>query len=157
MNLLIAARHGIRLYHELRKSETAWQALRFYEPIEIPVGVFIRVGSISAALSLVSDLRYFIRKYSSTYFFEISPGICCTHAVAKRRYINRENNISDPWPWKLWFWLGGDGEIKRFYCPPSDDNSIDGEKGYPGGYILEVWCLKEEFSCEVHQNQNINF
>jgi len=152
MNLLIAGRHGIRLYQELRRSETAWQALRFYDPIEISVGIYIRINSLSSALSLASDLRYFIRRYSSVYLFEVSPGICCTHAMAKMRYISREKPFSNPWPWKLWIWIGGDGDIMRFYCHPLNDESFTPENFY-GGYIFEVWCLKEEYSGDIYPIQ----
>ena len=147
MNLLIVGRPGIRIYHELRKSETAWQALRFYNPLEIDIGIYIPLNSLSAALSLASDLKYFIRKYSTVHLFEISPGLFCTHAVVKSRYISRNKSFEDPWPWKLWFLINTEKKINRFYCYPSDE-AINNPEEYKGGYIFEVWCLRDEYSGE---------
>ncbi|QXO95476.1 hypothetical protein KSK55_03500 [Methanospirillum purgamenti] len=145
MNLLIFSRPGIRIYQELRRSETAWHALRFYNPLEIPVGIFIQVSSLSAALSLASDLKYFIRKYGAEHLFEISKELYCTAAFATGRYTTREK-LPDPWPWKLWYWVVGDGTILKTQTPPG---SISQVKTTQGGYLFEVICTEEEFS--VHQ------
>ena len=111
MNLLVFSRPGIRLYQELRRSETAWKALRFYDPKETPVGIIVKVSSLSAALSLASDLKYFIRKFGSDYLFEITPGMYCTPSVARSRFLEREPH-PDPWPWKIGHPVKGDGVWK---------------------------------------------
>lgn len=143
MNLLIFSRPGIRLYQELKRSETAWNALRFYGPVEIPVGILVQLSSLSAALSLASDLKYFIRKFGSEHLFEITPGMYCTPSVARTRYVDR-SPPADPWPWKLWYWVQGDGNLLKYTaCPAMDtpDASL-----IQGGYIYEVYCSEDEFS-----------
>lgn len=143
MNLLIFSRPGIRIYQELRRSETAWNALRFYGPIETPVGVVVQLSSLSAALSLASDLKYFIRKYGSDYLFEITPGMYCTPSVAKSRYLVRET-IADPWPWKVWYWVKGDGSLGKYETYP-ESCTLDKNQTC-GGYVFEVICSEEEYS-----------
>lgn len=144
MNLLIISRPGTRIFEELRRSETAWHALRFYNPVEISVGIWIPVNSLSSALSLASDLKYFIRKYGTDQFFGISPGTYCTLAVAKTRYLTRESPpVAKPWPWKFWYRVTSDGEISRRYHPPGQDAGSEEIK--KSGYIFEIWCNEQEF------------
>ena len=144
MNLLILSRPGIRIFQILRRSETAWHALKFYEPIEISVGLYIQVGSISAGLSLASDLKYFIRKYGVSHFFEIRPGIFCTPAIARGLYLDRNlpDNHSDSH--RYWLWIRNDGEVMR-YCQRPDDITYSGEEGDMGGYIFEITCNEPEY------------
>mgnify|MGYP007070682515 CR=1 FL=1 len=141
MNLLIFSRPGIRLYQELRRSETAWNALRFYGPVETPVGIIVEVSSLSAALSLASDLKYFIRKFGSDYLFEIAPGMYCTPSVARSRYLEREPH-ADPWPWKIWYRVKGDGNLVKYdtfpeLCTRDRDQACDED-------VFEVLCSEEE-------------
>ncbi len=143
MNLLIFSRPGIRIYQELRRSETAWNALRFYGPIETPVGVVVQLSSLSAGLSLASDLKYVIRKYGSDDLFEITPVMDCTPSVAKSRYLVRET-IADPWPWKVWYWVKGDGSLGKYETYP-ESCTLDKNQTC-GGYVFEVICSEEEYS-----------
>jgi hypothetical protein len=143
MNLLIFSRPGIKLYRELRHSETAWNALRFYDPIENAVGVMIPVSSLSAALSLASDLKYFIRKYGSEYLFETNSRVYCTPSVARSRYLEREPSVT-PWPWKIWYIVRQDSNLEK-YRTYSEVGDYDGED-ISGGYIFEVHCSKEEYA-----------
>mgnify|MGYP007001744337 CR=1 FL=1 len=142
MNLLVFSRPGIRLYQELRRSETAWNALRFYDPKETPVGIIVKVSSLSAALSLASDLKYFIRKFGSDYLFEITPGMYCTPSVARSRYLEREPH-PDPWPWKIWYWVKGDGDIDK--CDVCKGSFTFEDNRTMGGYVFLVHCSEEEY------------
>ncbi|HOJ96737.1 MAG TPA: hypothetical protein PK024_07890 [Methanospirillum sp.] len=143
MNLLIFSRPGIRIYQELKRSETAWNALRFYDPIEIPVGILVQLSSLSAALSLASDLKYFIRKFGSEHLFEISPGVYCTPSVARTRYVER-SSPAHPWPWKIWYWVQGDGNLFKYTACPEMDTPPGSL--IPAGYIYEVQCSEDEYS-----------
>ena len=143
MNLLVFSRPGIRLYQELRRSETAWNALRFYDPKETPVGIIVKVSSLSAALSLASDLKYFIRKFGSDYLFEITPGMYCTPSVARSRYLEREPH-PDPWPWKIWYLVKGDGSLVKYYTFPQSCNHDRDQASDED--VFEVLCSEEEFT-----------
>ncbi|NLV25615.1 MAG: hypothetical protein GXY48_00355 [Methanomicrobiales archaeon] len=143
MNLLIISRPGVRIYHELRKSETAWYALRFYDPLETPIGIYISIGSLSAALSLASDLKYFIRKYGIDHFFEVKPGLFCTSAVAKSKYLTRDN-ASGKWPWKIYVQIDSNATINRYSTLPENGIIVvDGKT--QGDYLIPVYCTEEEY------------
>lgn len=144
MNLLILSRPGIRIFQILRRSETAWHALQFYEPIEITVGLYIQVGSISAGLSLASDLRYFIRKYGVSHFFEIRPGIFCTPAIARGLYLDRNLPESHDVSNRYWLWIQNNGEVLRYRQRP-EDIIYPGEEEEMGGYIFEIICNEQEY------------
>ena len=143
MNLLIFSRPGIRIFQELRSSETAWNALRFYEHKEIPVGVVFQVSSLSASISLASDLKYFIRRYGADHLFEIFSGVYCTPSVAISRYVIRQPPI-EPWPWKIWYWVKGDGNIEKYEMYPASCTFDDNQTR--GGYVFEVHCSEDEYS-----------
>ena len=142
MNLLIFSRPGVRIYQELRSSETAWNALRFYEHLEISVGITIRISSLSAALSLASDLKYFVRRYGADHLFEITPGVYCTPAVVNSWYVTRQP-VVDPWPWKIWYWVKGNGEIEKYDVYKGSFTFTDNRT--MGGYVFEVHCSEEEY------------
>ncbi|HQA81101.1 MAG TPA: DUF5804 family protein, partial [Methanoregulaceae archaeon] len=63
MNVLFLPRDGVALFHELSSSETSRDALRFYRPVETPSGIAISVASLGSALSLVADLRWYVKRY----------------------------------------------------------------------------------------------
>lgn len=144
MNLLIVSRPGIRIFYELRRSETAWHALKFYRPIEIPIGIYITLSSLSAALSLASDLKYFIRKYGADHLFEIKPGIFCTASVAKSRYLTRDD-LPVPWPWRILIHTDCEGSLSRFNELPKEGLPRSGGKT-KGDYLITALCSEEEYS-----------
>ena len=105
MNLLLISRPGIPLFRSLRESETAWDAIRFYGPIGLSIGVYIQVSTLAGALSLASDLKYFLRKYTADHLFQIKPGIFYTAALTRSRYLNRTYEVSEDWPFRLIYWI----------------------------------------------------
>ncbi|HET6580969.1 MAG TPA: DUF5804 family protein, partial [Methanoregula sp.] len=75
MNILLIQREGIDLHHTLFASETSRLALRFYLPKKKSCGVYITVSTLGSALSLVSELRWYIRRYVREVLFEVSPNV----------------------------------------------------------------------------------
>ena len=71
MNILLIQREGTDLHHTLFASETSRLALRFYHPRKVPSGVYITVATLGSALSLVSELRWYIRRYVRETLFEV--------------------------------------------------------------------------------------
>lgn len=174
MNVLFISRPGLHLFHILHESETAWDAIRFYGPIGLTIGVFIQVSTVAGAISLASDLRFFIRKYTSDHLFQMRPGVYYTAALARNRYLTRSTEISDTWAYRLMYWIENGGRIIRF--KKDDWNSEEVIYGYSrkqdctrddlqeqpadylssqqnnlkpdeimGGYLLEVWCTRSEY------------
>lgn len=174
MNLLFISKPGLNLLKIFKKSETAKYAIRFYDPIELSIGILLQISTIGGAISLTSDLRYFLKRYTMDHLFQMQPGIFFTEALAKRRYLTRNNKISDTWAFRLIYWIGYGGEI--FKCKFEEWNSKDFLYGlsmreeeslnpphefpdFPssayqhnseeieiqGGYLLEVWCTRSEY------------
>ncbi len=74
MNILLIQRDGVDLHHTLFASETSRLVLRFYHPKKNSCGVYITVSTLGSALSLVSELRWYIRRYVKETLFEVTPG-----------------------------------------------------------------------------------
>ena len=89
MNILLIQRDGIDLHHTLFESETSRQVLRFYRPKKKSCGVLITCATLGSALSLVAELRWYIRRYVREPLFEIEPGIYCTQELAQDVYYER--------------------------------------------------------------------
>ena len=62
MDILFLERSGVNLYETLFSSETSRNALRFYRPQAAAGGVMVTTASLGSALSLVSELRWYIRR-----------------------------------------------------------------------------------------------
>ncbi len=158
MNLLLISRPGIPLLRSLRESDTAWDAIRFYGPVGLSIGVYIPISTLAGALSLASDLKYFLRKYTSDHLFQIKPGVYYTAALTRSRYLTRDNDVSDDWPFRLVYWIENLGKVIRvrkedwsgeeiFYqaSEHGEEDTQNDDAGPMCGYLLEVWCTKPEF------------
>ena len=164
MNLLLISRPGVQLYRALRESETAWDAIRFYGPVSLSVGVYIPISTLAGALSLASDLKYFLRKYTADHLFQIRPGVYYTAALIRSKYLNRNNEVSEDWAFRLIYWVENLGQVTRFRfddwnseevlynqipCGESEEgiqsDARNTEIEFQGGYLLEVWCTKPEY------------
>jgi hypothetical protein len=98
MKVLLLPEPEVDLYDTLLSSETSRNILRFYEPKRVPSGVLINVSSLGIALSLVSELRWYVQRYIRLVLFEIFEDIFGTHALADeiyRRDIPLEHNWHD--------------------------------------------------------------
>ena len=172
MNVLLISRPGIPLLRSLRDSETAWDAIRFYEPVSLSIGVYIPVSTLAGAISLTSDLRFFLKKYTTDHLFQIRPGIFSTAALTRSRYLTRDLEFSENWPYRLIYWIENMGRVVRFrkddynseelFNSPRHISVINDDRdeeyhaekessnpviidGIPTGYIFEVWCTKPEY------------
>ncbi|MDT8357496.1 MAG: DUF5804 family protein [Methanomicrobiaceae archaeon] len=142
MNLLLIQKPGSDLYSLLLASETSRNILKFYPPERVPHGVSVTSASLGSTLSLVSELRWYIRRYVQEVLFEIGDDLYCTHDLALEIY-HRDESLARPWPYRRLLSLGG--ETVCVWMEPGKE-----KKGYlhllPGdGAILEVWCSETEF------------
>jgi hypothetical protein len=106
----------------------------------------------------------------------MQTGIYYTSALTKIRYLTRNSDISDPWPYRLIYWIENGGKTMRWKAedwnsdeilygcpdplPESPDTDIEEDSYLPlpspslpkpsnemmGGYLLEVWCTGSEFA-----------
>jgi hypothetical protein len=94
MNLLLIQKEGIDLFSTLLASETSRDILRFYRPERTDCGVIIPNSTLGGSLSLLSEIRWYIRRYVASVLFEVSPGIYCSETFAAEIY-GRNLKLSD--------------------------------------------------------------
>lgn len=144
MNILLIQKDGVDLHHTLFESETSRQALRFYRPKKRPCGVSISCATLSSALPLVAELRWYIRRYVREPLFELEPGIYFTHQLAQDVYYERTAVLGPGWQYrKLYSFKGG----KIISSVPMTPGSTIEE--YHQDYIgadksIEIWCQQDE-------------
>ncbi len=144
MNILLIQREGTDLHHTLFSSETSRLALRFYHPKKVSCGVTIAVASLGSALSLVSELRWYLRRYVRETLFEIEEGIFCTHNLAQDIYYERTAILSKPWAFRrIYGFFPGKPACRLVMAPGS--NAKDYSSELTGtDTIIEVWCNEDE-------------
>lgn len=146
MRLVLVPREGVDLYSELLASETSREALRFYQPERTPAGVEVTVASLGSALSLVSDLRWYVRRYMHDVIFEVAPGTFCTAEIARKIYEEREPVLQKGWKFRRVYTFRAGSLVSD---EPMDPGRINGEKEENTGATetvrVEVWCTKDQF------------
>lgn len=144
MNVLLIQREGIDLHHTLFSSETSRHVLRFYHPKKFPCGVYISCSTLSSALSLVAELRWYIRRYVREPLFEFEKGIYFTHQLAQDVYYERTVVLGPGWKSRKLYSFR-DGKLVSS-VPMTPGSTIE---EYHQEYIgadrtLEIWCVDDE-------------
>jgi len=123
MQVIFIPKPGIDLYHTFLQSETSRLILRFYAPKRFAGGgVMVPVATLGSGLSLGSELRWYIRRYTREFLIKTGDGNIISHKLAKEIY-----DRSLPYP-------GADWEFV-YTC------RMTGEEGIT---TLSVLCLEEE-------------
>ncbi|MGD1004087.1 MAG: DUF5804 family protein [Methanoregulaceae archaeon] len=144
MNVLLIQREGIDLHHTLFESETSRLALRFYHPKKKPCGVYISVASLGSALSLVSELRWYIRRYIREVLFEVRTGVFCTHSLAQDVYYERVTVLVPDWPFRRLYGFQNGRLISAVVMTPKS-TIVEYHQDIIGvDTMLEIWCTEEE-------------
>jgi hypothetical protein len=144
MNILLIQREDVDLHHTLFASETSRMALRFYHPLKRPCGVYISCASLGSALSLVQELRWYLRRYVREPLFELEPGVFISHQLAQDVYYERTAVLGTDWRYrKLYSFRDG----KLVSSVPMAPGSTPGE--YHQEYIgadrsIEIWCTEDD-------------
>lgn len=144
MNILLIQREGIDLHHVLFSSETSRMALRFYHPKKVPCGVYISCAALSTALSLVAELRWYMRRYAREPLFELDRGTYFTHQLAQDVYYERTAVLGPGWPHRK---LYGFRDGKLITSLPMTPGSTVEEyhQEYAGiTHTIEIWCAEDE-------------
>lgn len=144
MNILLIQREGIDLHHTLFSSETSRLVLRFYHPKRRSCGVYISCATISSALSLVAELRWYIRRYVREPLFEWESGIFFTHELAQDVYYERTAVLGRGWKFRKLYGFK-DGKLVTT-LPMSPGSTIGDYQGeYAGStHAIEIWCNEDE-------------
>jgi len=144
MNILLIQRDGVDLHHTLFASETSRPVLRFYHPKKKSCGVYITVSTLGSALSLVSELRWYIRRYVREVLFEVSPGVFCTHLLAQDVYYERTSVLGPSWPFRRLYGFRGGRMISTVLMSPGSTPDEYHQEYIGADRTVEVWCLEDE-------------
>ncbi len=139
MRLLFLPKEGLDLFQTLLDSETSRRVLRFYHPRRSPFGVAVEVATLSSGLSLVSELRWYVRRYVSGALFEVAPGRYATLALASQVYYGRELRLHEPWDVRRLL-VARSGSLERLELEPGEDAAAS--EG--ADEVLEVWDVAAE-------------
>jgi hypothetical protein len=144
MNILLIQREGVDLHHTLFSSETSRLALRFYHPKKKPCGVYITCSTLSSALSLVAELRWYMRRYVREPLFELEKGVFFTHELAQDVYYERTAVLGPGWKYRKLYGFK-DGKLISS-VPMSPGSTIeDYHQEYAGiTQVIEVWCNEDD-------------
>jgi len=139
VRLLFLPKEGLDLFQVLLDSETSRRVLRFYHPRRSPFGVAVEVSTLSSGLSLVSELRWYVRRYVSGALFEVAPGRYATLALASEVYYGRELRLHEPWGVRRLL-VARNGSVERLELEPGEDAATcEG-----ADEVLEVWDVAAE-------------
>ncbi|MDD1638947.1 MAG: DUF5804 family protein [Methanomicrobiales archaeon] len=111
MKILLVPKPGVDLYRTLYDSETSRAILRFYKPGRHPWGVEITVSSLGSAVSLISELRWYLQRYIQEVLIDLGEGVVISRALAREVY-QRDLTLTSPWPHRMRFRLER-GRIRR--------------------------------------------
>jgi len=144
MNILLVQREGIDLYHTLFASETSRMALRFYHPKKKPCGVLVTLSTLGSALSLVSEMRWYIRRYVRAVLFEVSTGIFCTHRLAQDVYYERASVLEPAWPFRRLYGFRRGHLVSTVLMSPGSTLEEYHQEYIGVDRSIEVWCREDE-------------
>lgn len=148
MNILFLERNEVDLYETLFASETSRNALRFYRPQAVTGGVMVTTASLGSALSLVSELRWYIRRYMQEVLFELGTGIYCTHRLAREAYYDRSASLAAPWEFRRLYAIH-DGILAREPLQPGMTAADCRDRYQAGDLLFEVWCTADECTGKI--------
>ncbi|KQC03087.1 MAG: hypothetical protein APR53_06075 [Methanoculleus sp. SDB] len=143
MNILLLQREGIDLHRTLLTSETSRNILRFYRPRDTGYGVLVESSSLGGSLSLVSELKWYVRRYVACVLFEFSGHRYCTQQLAQEVY-EREIRLQDPWPFKKLIGVR-EGAIRRtVWIEEESAPDVRGALSREMDDVFEVWASSTE-------------
>jgi hypothetical protein len=144
MNTLLIQRDGVDLHHTLFASETSRLALRFYHPKKVSCGVVISGASLGSALSMVSELRWYIRRYVREVLFELKKGVYCTHTLAQDVYYERTVVLDDVWKFRRLYGFRN-GQLISAVVMSAGSTVEEYHQDVIGvDTAIEVWCREDE-------------
>ena len=137
MQVVCIAKQGVNLFQTLTDSETSRHILRFYHPEDIRYGVRTNVSTVSSALSLLSELRWYLMRYTAVSLIEdVEHVVYLTRELAGKVYEERSVQLGGTWEHSFRFAVTESGE--SFKVPIGVDT--------PSGTILSftVWGTERE-------------
>lgn len=137
MQVVCIAKPNIDLLRTLTDSETSRHILRFYRPEDMKYGVRVTVSTVSSALSLLSELRWYLLRYTAAALIEDTEhGVYLTRELAGKVYEERSVLLGETWEYAFRLAVTEDGDAVK--VPLGVDT--------PSGTILSftVWGTERE-------------
>ena len=143
MDVLLIQKEGIDLHSILLASETSRDVLRFYHPKKTDWGVCIEVSTLGSALSIISEIKWYIQRYVSQPLCLLSNRIICTPAYAGIIY-EREESVHDVWEWEILYGIKYHTVLDRMAVTP--ESPINEVTDFASGMdtTFRARCLEEE-------------
>jgi hypothetical protein len=114
MKVLCIAKKDLDLYQILSESETSRQILRFYHPRRTDFGVTLEVSTVSNALSIISEIRWYIMRYMAEVLIEDTEHhVYITRELAREAYETRSVILTPGWNIEFSVCILDDGECIR--------------------------------------------
>ncbi len=144
MRILLVQKEGTDLYSTLRDSETSRILLRFYHPRKTDWGVCINIATLGSALSLVSELKWYLQRYVTIPLLILSNDTICTTGYAQIIY-GREESVHHEWDHEILFGIA-DGTL-RGKLSVSPDSAINIVEEFSEGKdtVFRARCSEEEW------------
>jgi hypothetical protein len=118
--------------------------LRFYHPKKKPCGVCITVSTLGSALSLVSEMRWYIRRYVREVLFEVSPQVFCTHLLAQDVYYERTSVLEPSWPFRRLYGFRQGKLVSTVLMSPGSTLEEYHQEYIGVDRSIEIWCTEDE-------------
>lgn len=144
MKILFVSKDGVDLYETLMDSETSRIILTFYEPHKHSLGVFITTSSLGIALSLVSELRWYVRRYMAEVLFELRNDIYGTYSLAREVY-ERDIRLEERGIRRSLYGIR-EGKVACIVVPDLQESIHSLEDLSGMDQVLEIWSLEQELT-----------
>ena len=143
MKVLLIQKEGTDLHSTLLASETSRGVLRFYHPQKTDWGVCIEASTLGSALSVLSELKWYIQRYVSQPLCLLSNGIICTPGYAGIIY-ERQESVHDRWDWEILYGIKYHTILDRIAISP--DSAINDISEFSSGMdrTFRARCSEED-------------
>jgi hypothetical protein len=146
MDLVLVQKAGVDLYTTLSSSETSRRLLRFYPPKKRNYGVSITCSTLGSALSLATELNWYIRRYTHTVFLEIGGDRRCTLGYGQDVYERFGPKHPETWAFRKLLAIGEDACVDEEVMEPGTAPEQYPEVCAHADEVLVVWCTEREMA-----------
>jgi hypothetical protein len=102
------------------------------------------VSTLGSALSLISELRWYLRRYVKETLFEVKAGTYCTHTLAQDVYYERTSVLGPDWPFRRLYGFRDGKLLSRVVMSPGSTIQ-EYHQEYAGiDESIECWCTEDE-------------
>ncbi|HJJ28708.1 MAG TPA: DUF5804 family protein [Methanocorpusculum sp.] len=114
MKVQCIAKKDLDLYRILSESETSRHILRFYHPKRTDYGVTLEVSTVSNALSIINEIRWYIMRYMADVLIEDADHhVYITRELAREAYETRSVILTPGWNFEFFVCILENGECIR--------------------------------------------